>query len=133
VHLLPLPYHTWSFVVSRGIVALRNIDCSKAQILLDQLYNGDQSLFGNQVLAKTGEDDVLQKLVQYVSDTLKVDVNTFISKYQDSDISNDARIEFKNSASHAVAATPTFFVNGTPTDIDGYSFAQWKQLIDSLL
>jgi hypothetical protein len=111
LHFLPLPYHTWSFVVNRGIVALKNIDYTKAQQLIDQLYNGGQNQFENDVLSKTGEDDVLQLLAKYVSSTDGVDSNTFINKYQDSTISSDTRIEFKNSASHAVAGTPTFFVN----------------------
>lgn len=98
------------------------------------MYNGGQNQFENDVLSKTGEDDVLQLLAKYVSSTDGVDSNTFINKYQDSTISSDTRIEFKNSASHAVAGTPTFFVNWVPADIDSsYTFNQWQQLINSLL
>jgi protein-disulfide isomerase len=101
---------------------------------MDNLFNGDQNLFKNDMLSKAGEDDALQFLANYVSNTLKIDAATFIKTYQNDDISTDARIEFKNSASHSVAGTPTFFVNTVPTDVEpDCTLDQWRQLIDSLL
>jgi hypothetical protein len=93
---LPLLYHTWSFVVTQGIVVLKSIDSTKMQKLIDQMYNGRQDKFENHILLNTYFDDALQVLAKYLSNTPGIESRSFIHKYQDSTISSDTIIEFEN-------------------------------------
>ena len=132
VHFLPLPYHTWSFVVSRSLVAVEGIDTDKAKEFLKKLYDGDQNLFDNSAMSSKGQTEVVNYAADYVQKNLGISQSEFIPKYNNAD--EDTRIEFKFAASHGVNGTPIVYVNGVETDLGaGTPYSTWKSFLDGLL
>lgn len=129
VHFLPLPYHTYSYLITRSIVAVQQISADKAKKFLDNIYNGDQDQFD---LPDKCENDVVKLVASYVERTLSIPQADFLQKYEDSD--SLARIEFKFAASQRVNGTPICFLNGVESDLGaGTPFSTWKSVIDELI
>lgn len=129
VHFLPLPYHTWSYLITRSIVAVQQISLDKAKTFITNIYNGDQDQFD---LPSKCENDVLKLVAQYVENTLSIPQSEFLKQYDNSD--SLARIEFKFAASNRVNGTPICFLNGVESDLGaGTPFSTWKSVIDQLI
>ena len=127
--ILPLPYHTYSYLITRSIVAVQQISADKAKKFLDNIYNGDQDQFD---LPDKCENDVVKLVASYVERTLSIPQADFLQKYEDSD--SLARIEFKFAASQRVNGTPICFLNGVESDLGaGTPFSTWKSVIDELI
>jgi protein-disulfide isomerase len=134
VHFLPLPYHTWAFVVTRAIIAVNITSTTSAQQFLSKLYAGDQDLFNNTALAETGQTAVVAKLATYVSKNFGISESTFNTNYNDPNTDNLARIEFKYSTSRGVNGTPVVYLNGVESDLDlDTPLSQWIAEIDALI
>lgn len=134
LHLLPLPYHTWAFVITRVADAIKSIDEEKAKSMLDALYKGDQDLFSNSKLADKGETENVQTIIRWAAEKLEMDEAAIQEAYKKVDINMAARIQYKYAGVHRVAGTPTIFVNGVDAPL--YSdtpFEEWKSYIDNLL
>jgi len=91
VHLLPLPYHTWAFVVTQALRAVNAINNSKAQQMICNLYNGDQDKFSNSQMANKSQFEVTELVLQYVVSTLSIDYDTLKAEYDNQN--TNARIE----------------------------------------
>lgn len=129
VHFLPLPYHTWAFVMTKAILAVDQISRDKAKTLMDNIFLSDQEKFD---LPSKSQDEVIQIVAKYVEDTLSISQTDFLSKFYDAE--SDARIEFKFAASNRVNGTPICFLNGVETDLGaGTPLATWQQTIDALI
>ena len=132
VHLLPLPYHTWAFVVTKAAMAVKSISEAKAQDFIDALYTGGQDQFENDPLSTTGQVDVIQKVLDYAATTTQIDKEQLQTAFNNNEM--NARIEFKYAAAHGVAGTPTFFVNGAEVELGGDAQPQdFYDIIDPLL
>lgn len=129
VHFLPLPYHTWSYLITRSIVAVQQISLDKAKTFLTNIYNGDQDQFD---LPTKCENDVVKLVASYVEKTLSISQSDFLEQYDKCD--SLARIEFKFAASHRVNGTPVCFLNGVESDLGaGTPISTWKSVIDQLI
>lgn len=133
VHMLPLPYHTWSFLITRSIMAVKAIDEEIAKRFIDALYAGDIDMFQNDAMKKNSEETVLKIVAQYVAEKFGVSNSDFLEMYSKADTSMDARIEFKFAAVHSVCGTPTVYVNGVETEIGAETeIEKWFELLDPL-
>jgi hypothetical protein len=81
VHFLSLPYHTYSFVLTRSIIAVNITSTTTAQQFLTKLYSGDQDQFSNEALAGIGQTAVIAKVAQYVSDNFGISTSVFNTNY----------------------------------------------------
>ena len=132
LHLLPLPYHTWGFVVTKFAMGIKSISPAKACDFMNALYTGDQEKFENEPLAAKGQTEIIDFIADYASNLLSIEKTTLMEAYNSNEL--NARIEFKYAALHSVAGTPTFFVNGVQIDLDGEStINEWREIIDPLL
>ena len=133
-HMLPLPYHTWAFVVTRMILAVKSVSEFQARSLVSCLYSGDQSKFQNGDMELKGEKEAIQYIADWASYKAGIDKTTLLAKYALTDISLAARIEFKYAGFHNVAGTPTFFINGVQAPLGAEStVADWQAIIDPML
>jgi protein-disulfide isomerase len=134
VHFLPLPYHTWAFVVTRGILAVNISSTAKAQTFLANLYAGDQNQFSNSALAGKGQNAVVQQLASYVQTKLSISTTEFLANYNPDTTDTAGRVEFKYSASRGANGTPVVYLNGVESSIDeSTSLSTWYSIIDGLL
>jgi protein-disulfide isomerase len=134
VHFLPLPYHTWAYVVTRAIVAVNVTSTTSAQQFLTKLYAGDQNQFSNAALADVGQTAVIAKLATYVNQNFGIPTATFNTNYNAANTDNLGRIEFKYSASRGANGTPVVYLNGVESDLDSDStLQQWYKEIDALI
>jgi protein-disulfide isomerase len=134
VHFLPLPYHTWAFVVTRGILAANISSPDKARQMLANLYAGDQSQFSNTALQGKGQDAVLTTLASYVQSKLAISASEFTANYNRDSTDTLGRVEFKYSASRGNNGTPVVYVNAVESSIDESTpLATWYAIIDGLL
>lgn len=115
LHLLPLPYHSYAFELSRLIIAVNSIDPRKAVILLDMLYGGDMNKFENNALYNKDTKSAAQMIVQYGSNALGIDQNTLQAKYDDDTIRQKTISSASFAGSKGVCGTPTIFLNGVET------------------
>ena len=120
VHLVPLPYHTWSFIITQTLMAVNSINNSLAQAMINDLYNGSQDLFSNSATATLSESQVLEKALQYASTTFSIDYDKLKEEYNNQNM--NARIEFKFAAEHEVSGTPTLFLNGVDAGYDEITY-----------
>ena len=133
IHLLPLPYHTWTFMVSKVIMAAKSINTSYAPILLNCLYaDGNQSMFlGSEVKSVTA-GDMQKKALKWAAEKLGITVNDLTKAFGTQEM--NTRIEFKYSAVHNIDGTPTFYINGVASDLSSDStIDDWSNVIDPLL
>jgi protein-disulfide isomerase len=134
VHFLPLPYHTWSYVLVRSIVAVNISSTASAQQFVTKLYGGDMNLFTNEALADVGQTDVIARIATYVSQNFGISSSTFNANFQAANTDNLGRIEFKYATSRTVNGTPLVYLNGVESDLDGDSpLSQWYAEIDALI
>ncbi|EAX98873.1 hypothetical protein TVAG_146100 [Trichomonas vaginalis G3] len=133
LHFLPLPYHTWAFVVTRTILAVKQLSEPKAQILVNALYTGGQGQFEND--PSFTENTVTDNCIKYAAKICQLSEDDIRNAFATIDINLGARVEFKYSTSHGVDGTPYFFVNGVVTnDVDaGSSIDDWSLYLDNLL
>ena len=132
VHLLPLPYHTWSFIVTKCIMAVKSISEEKAKDLVNDLYNGGQDQFENDPLSGVGQTQVEEKVLDYASSLLNIDKTELQQAFSDNEM--NARIEFKYACVHSVSGTPTFVVNGVEVELGGdATLEDFAAIIDPLL
>ena len=132
LHLLPLPYHTWSFIVTKSIMAVKSISEAKAQDYVNALYNGGQDQFENEPLSGTGQEQVIEKVLDYAASVTSIDKTELQNAYSSNEM--NARIEFKYACVHSVAGTPTFFVNGVEVELGGdATLEDFEAIIDPLL
>ena len=132
-HLLPLPYHTWAFLITRSILAVKRIDIELAKKFIDNLYSGDLNMFQNNVLYDVSEENVLKIVANYVQEKLNVDNSKFLNLYNQVGVASEARIEFKFAAAHGICSTPTVYVNGVETELGSeVKTDKWFDFLDPL-
>ena len=85
-------------------------------------------------LKESGEDKVKELAEQYAIEKTGIDRNTFEVNYDDPNVVQMTRVEFKYSLIRNLEVTPTAYINGVKSDLYGSASLQdWKDLIDSLL
>jgi thiol-disulfide isomerase/thioredoxin len=133
VHLLNLPYHTWSYYAVNAIYALNSTDIAKR--VIDAFYTrNDQAKFSNDALAQVPESQIPGVYADYVSANFGFDRATFLANFNDAAIKAAAGSTFGWAAGHAVDGTPTITFNGALTDLGPESTVNdWTTIIDSLL
>jgi protein-disulfide isomerase len=134
VHLVNLPYHTWSFYTVRAVYALKALSPDAAKEMIAALFSGDQNKFSNNALLDVPESQIPAHFANYVSDKFKVDRAAYLEKFQDPTARSDAGATFGFGATHGVDGTPTVFLNGVATDLGTDTpLSTWTRVIDELL
>ena len=131
LHLLPLPYHTWAFAITKFICGVKNISAVKARDFANALYTGDQNLFENEPLMNYTQAQVVEYMANYASEKFDISKEELITQFGDAE--GNARIEFKYAAAHGVAGTPTFFVNGAEVEPEDRTIESWRKILDPLI
>lgn len=134
-HFFELPSHTWSYLLTRSVFAcLKESEDYAKKMIEGLLGNGDQSQFYPYVLSEKGEAKVQALAEQYAVSTTGIDKGTFEINYDDLDVIQLTRIEFKYSLIRNLKGTPTVYINGVESSLTEESTLQdWKNLINSLL
>lgn len=133
-HFFELPSHTWSYLLTRTIFAVAKENDDFAKQMMDGLLgNYDQSQFYALALMEYGEEKVYELAKQYAIEKTGIDRDTFDVNYDDSSVIKNTRIEFKYSLIRNLKGTPTVYINGVESTLGGYTFDEWKDIIDSLL
>ncbi|GAB2232492.1 hypothetical protein Drorol1_Dr00011529 [Drosera rotundifolia] len=134
VHTFPLPYHDNSFVTSRALHIVNELNSSATFPLLEEFFKEQEKYY-----AINTEDKTKRAIVKEVINTVvRVIGKKYYSKvksaFDDRGTDLKTRAAFKNGASRRVSGTPTFFINGCMnknaidiTDING-----WRRILDPL-
>jgi predicted DsbA family dithiol-disulfide isomerase len=134
VHFLPLPYHTWAYVITRSILAVSLTSAAKAQQFLINLFTGDYDKFSNSSFANESQNSVLSIIAAYILETLGIPTADFTTNYNLPSTDEAGRIEFKFSAGRGVNGTPVVYINGMETTLnEATPLSQWNQIIDELI
>jgi hypothetical protein len=134
VHFLPLPYHTWAYVITRSILAVNISSTTKAQQFLSNLYAGDQDRFSNDAFSSQSQSSAVPIIATYVLQTLGIPTAEFSANYYLGSTDDAGRIEFKFSAGHGVNGTPVVYLNGVETDLSADTpLSEWYKVIDGLI
>lgn len=134
VHFLPLPYHTWAYLITRSIIAVNMTSNEEAKTMISNILLGDQDKFGNSVMADTTQNQAVTMVAEYVATTTKVTQDEFLANYKNSESDSNARIEFKFCASQRVSGTPVVFLNGIESDLGANTpISTWTSVLDELL
>lgn len=134
-HFFDIPSHTWSYLLTRTIFACDKESKDFSKAMLDGLFGKfEQIQFYPATLKKFGEDEVKERAFQYAVQKTGIDRKTLELNYDDSEVVQIAREEFKYSFIKNLEETPTVYVNGVRSDLYASASVQdWKDLIDSLL
>lgn len=134
VHMVNLPYHTWSYYTVWAVYVLNSIDSQKAKEMIDALFTGDQNMFSNSALKDVAQSDIPATFANYASKKYSVDYQTFLDGFSNTDVSRLASQTFGFGAQKGIDGTPTIFINGVATDMDSETpISTWTQVIDELL
>ena len=133
-HMLPLPYHQWSFTMCRMLMTVKLLSEDKVRVLINKLYKGDQDMFLNGPMESKGEKQSIQYIAQWASNLIGIEKDILVNKYSELEPNLAARVDFKFAGYHGVSGTPTIFINEMPSEMGSQSTIQdWQSLIDSLL
>ena len=134
-HLLPLPYHQYSFILgkSANVVDLVGESGDVFNFIDAAFIPTNQALVYNGVTADTTYNEMLQIVSGFVANTTSISSADYLDAMAtNSDAEMNTRYSFKASALESMYGTPMFKVNGVA--VGGLnSFEQWEAALDSLL
>lgn len=134
IHLVNLPYHTWSYYTVWAIYTVRQFGEDKARKMIENLFSGDQDLFGNGAMGDVPESQVPDRFASYTQEKFGIDKAEFITTFKKSEVRSLASATFAFASKRGIDGTPTVFMNGVATDLGVETpISTWTQLIDSLL
>jgi hypothetical protein len=109
IHTFPLPYHTYSFVVSQGLHVIANVTNRD----LDAIYQYATSIFDNQdrwyndATASMTMTQVVDSLATFVASTSLVTKDQFLAGMMNDDINDETRISWKYTCSRGTSSITT--------------------------
>jgi len=133
-HIYPLPYHRNTFYTTQaGLVLEAATDVTTWFQWLDLLFAKQDEFYTPTTNNATGN--------QIIQDLEKLAVPLGVSKINfrngmqyGNDFDESARVNWKYGTTRGIYGTPEFYINGIfATDDPTWTYAQWTQLIDSLL
>jgi hypothetical protein len=133
VHLVNLPYHTWSYYSIIAIYALNSTTLAKQ--VIDGLYSAnEQAKFSNTALTSFPEAQIPQIFADYVSSKFGISQSSYLANFNNQAIRSAAASTFGWAAAHFVDGTPTIHFNGALTNLGPDStVSNWTALIEPLL
>lgn len=133
VHMLALPYHTWAYVISQVVLAVKAIDAEKAKHLLVRILV-DQAKFWNEPMSDKTQNEVTREVIEYAAEQTQLAVEEITERFNSREVIVATRMEFKYCAQMGISATPTVFINGVRTAItEDVKAEQVIEVIQSLL
>ena len=134
IHLVNLPYHTWSYYTVWAIYAAREFGEDKAKLMIEKLFSGDQDLFGNTAMGNVPQSKVPETFADYVQEKLGIDKVAYLSRFNDANVRSLASATFAFASKRGIDGTPTVYLNGVATDMGPDTpMSTWTQIIDELL
>jgi len=134
VHLVNLPYHTWSFYTVRAVYSMSLFGEDKARSMIDALLSGDQALFGSAALKSVPEAAIPATFGKYAASKFAVDEKEFIDGFKDPAAASLSSHTFGFAADRGVDGTPTVHLNGVATELGTDTpISTWTKVIDELL
>jgi len=155
IHLFPLPYHTFSFVVNSGAHFIQSLPQYTAGVIQNSVNekvsdgsNADKLVFKyiqlmfdvqEKYSGKAAEDLAYNKVVALIANDMEAaglcKASTMSDGLRSSKVNDLQRVQWKVGCSRGIAGTPSFFINGVLVDDiePDWKLDQWKKLIDPLL
>ncbi|CAH9120532.1 unnamed protein product [Cuscuta epithymum] len=135
VHPFSLPYHDNSFVCSRALHVVNQLNRSATYPLLESFFKHQEQFYGKSTL-NSSKASVVDHVIKFAAKTVGDSLYRQL-KYGFNDTKTDqaTRISFKYGCVKGVYGTPFFFVNGIPLSDGGspLEYKKWKDIIDPLL
>ena len=132
IHIFPLPYHAFSFVVAQ---AGRYIQTKYPSKFLDYTTY----MFGHMNLILTNSKNwdfttLNNKVAQYTQQATGVNFNEVLNALYDEDYNWSSRVSWKYATSRLIFGTPQYLVNGVfvPDASDFTTMDQWNQFFEGL-
>ncbi|XP_041347434.1 uncharacterized protein LOC121367367 [Gigantopelta aegis] len=131
-HLVPLPYHAFSFMASKTVHSVSTLTRDQ------QTYNWMAAIFSNMSLFRENahsktQHDVMTQFTDMV-ETFKVDKDDFTQLCcSDLHVEDDTRVGWKYSCSRGVHSVPWFMINDMTVNAEEWTVQDWKKQIDKLL
>jgi len=133
VHIFPLPYHHNAFKAAQaGLVIQDATDDATWWKWLDSVFD-NQIEFADFTTSYLTENECVNKMGLLAAE-LGVTNSTFFDGMQyGSDYDGNARIAWKYGTTRGVYGTPIFYVNGVFVTDQGWTYQQWRSVIDPLI
>jgi protein-disulfide isomerase len=131
LHLLPLNYHTYAFIVAQGLrIVVDNLQ-HPADIwtYINQTFYNQANFYAINLTEFTG-NQVYQNLTNFMNSILPA-YSSYIANGLGYDNTQDVetRASWSYAISRGVTGTPTFFLNGVYIDgADQYNTTQWMPI-----
>lgn len=135
VYPFPLPYHDNSFLCSRALHIVNNLNASATYKLLEYFFDSQEELY-NKATFNLSRKSVVAKVSTIVAKVIgSSSYEEIKSGFSNPTSDHATRFSFKYGCLKGVYGTPFFFVNGFPLPDAGsaLTYEDWKGIIDPLV
>lgn len=135
VHPFPLPYHDNSFVSSRALHIVNELNSSATYPLWEKFFK-NQEQFYNKETINMSRNEILDHIIDFATASVGHSHHSAVKHgFNDRKSDLNTRMSFKYGCSRGVIGTPTFFVNGfaLPDAGSPVDYVGWRKIIDPLV
>lgn len=132
VHIFPLPYHPFSFVVAQAGRYIQQQYPSKFLQYLDYMFEYQDFILND--YPTWNFTTVQSKVATYANQGTKIPYNYILSNLSNPDINYSSRVSWKYAASRTMTGTPLFLINEVwVPGVSGFtSSSDWENYFNSL-
>ncbi|RAL40409.1 hypothetical protein DM860_006479 [Cuscuta australis] len=135
VYPFPLPYHDNSFLCSRALHIVNNLNASATYKLLEYFFDSQEELY-NKATFNLSREAVVAQVSRIAAQAVGLSsFDEIESGFSDPTSDRATRFSFKYGCIKGVYGTPFFFVNGFPLPDAGsaLTFEDWERIINPLV
>jgi len=133
VHIFPLPYHYYSFLMSQGAQVIYDKQTNAKEIFtyIDTVFENQED-YGCEAVVDKSQNTIRNSLYLQVIKRLPYASTYFLQGLTAGNAYDvSTRIQWKYGAYNKVTGTPTFFANGVEINgAAGFTRDDWKKFID---
>ncbi|CAH9137789.1 unnamed protein product [Cuscuta epithymum] len=135
VHPFPLPYHDNSFLCSRALHIVNNLNGSATYRLLEHFFEYQEDFY-NKATFNLSRKSIVARVAEFAAKAVGSSLYDEIKSGFSNTASDQAtRFSFKYGCVKGVYGTPFFFLNGFPLPDAGsaLTYKDWRGIIDPLV
>ena len=132
IHIYPLPYHPFSFVVAQAGRYIQQNYPSKFMSYVIYMFNHQSTILQNYV--NWNFPTVQNKIAQYTQQATGVSFSEILNALNNQNYNWNTRVSWKYATSRTITGTPTYLVNQVwVAEVGSYTTAsQWAAFFASL-
>lgn len=132
IHIYPLPYHPFSFVVAQAGRYIQQSYPTKFMAFLTYMFTHQNLILQNYM--NWNFPTVQNKVAQYTQQATGVSFSEIINALNDNDLNWSSRVSWKYATSRMMTGTPTYMINQVwVAEVGSFTTAaQWSAFFNTL-